>query len=70
MCGDAHPRRTDSLTGALGEGCWNRRGRHRMVTDLFVTAKPCRAGTVTIIDLDNFKHYNDPHGHREGDARL
>ncbi|MDZ7915195.1 MAG: GGDEF domain-containing protein [Rhodococcus sp. (in: high G+C Gram-positive bacteria)] len=62
---DARDSLTDALTGLL-----NRRGLHRMVTDLFVTEKPCRAVTVTIIDLDNFKHYNDSHGHREGDARL
>jgi diguanylate cyclase (GGDEF)-like protein len=47
----------------------NRR-RVRMFLDQAL--EPMRAGTVAVVlfDLDNFKHYNDQHGHPAGDDML
>ena len=55
----------DPLTGAL-----NRRGLEERA--LAVRSQSARAGAVTcvaIIDMDEFKEFNDAHGHVAGDAR-
>ncbi len=57
---------TDGLTGVL-----NRRGLRAMGD--FVTADMRRTGvpaTVALVDLDNFKAYNDRRGHLAGDELL
>jgi diguanylate cyclase (GGDEF)-like protein len=57
---------TDQLTGAL-----NRRGLHSM--GAYVHAEALRSGssvTVGLVDIDNFKSYNDQHGHIAGDELL
>ncbi|ABM12924.1 MULTISPECIES: sensor domain-containing diguanylate cyclase [Mycolicibacterium] len=53
---------TDPLTGAL-----NRRGWDARVAALLADGA---AMTVAVLDLDNFKSYNDAHGHTAGDALL
>lgn len=57
---------TDSLTGLL-----NRRGLDLMST--FIAADSARKGTpscVALVDLNDFKAYNDEHGHLAGDRLL
>lgn len=56
---------TDPLTGAL-----NRRGWDTRVAALLTGADDDAAMTVAVLDLDNFKAYNDSHGHTAGDALL
>jgi diguanylate cyclase (GGDEF)-like protein len=58
----------DPLTGAL-----NRRGldsiaRHRATAGVRLMSNA--TATVLVIDLDDFKSYNDVHGHSAGDALL
>lgn len=56
----------DPLTGAL-----NRRGLERFAAGVSSNAQ--RSGaivTVGLIDLDDFKAFNDVHGHAAGDTRL
>lgn len=53
---------TDSLTG-----CGNRRGLERALKQA-CQSEPRFA--VAIFDVDHFKHYNDTHGHLEGDRAL
>ena len=58
---------TDALTGLGNHGAFQR--------DLGVAveegaADPARRPSVLMMDLDNFKAYNDRHGHPEGDALL
>jgi diguanylate cyclase (GGDEF)-like protein len=58
--------RTDDLTGLLNRRAWDEElGRELSRAD--------RGGTalcVAILDLDNFKQYNDTHGHQAGDRFL
>ncbi|MFE9694961.1 diguanylate cyclase domain-containing protein [Micromonospora sp. NPDC005806] len=51
----------DPLTGML-----NRAGLHAALTD----AAPAQPVIVALIDLDDFKHVNDTHGHDLGDQLL
>jgi len=53
---------TDSLTG-----CSNRRGLDR---NLKQACQDESRFAVAIFDVDHFKHYNDAHGHLEGDRAL
>src|SRR3954454_2514421 len=58
--------RTDPLTGAL-----NRRGFEQASTAAL--AATARLGTpiaLVLVDLDEFKHFNDTHGHAAGDELL
>ena len=56
----------DPLTGAL-----NRRGlESEAPVGHSVASRAGRPTTVVAIDLDDFKHYNDTHGHAAGDALL
>lgn len=57
---------TDPLTGLLNRRAWDAQVRS-------VEANPRYAGapmTVAVIDLDNFKSYNDTRGHTAGDNLL
>ncbi len=54
---------TDQLTGLTTRGRWERRAARWLRTQ----AGPLR---VIVADLDWFKHLNDTHGHRTGDAVL
>lgn len=58
--------RTDPLTGLA-----NRRSRdERLEQDWARSARDGRPLTVIAIDVDHFKHFNDTHGHDEGDRCL
>jgi diguanylate cyclase (GGDEF)-like protein len=57
---------TDPLTGAL-----NRKGlKERAPSVRGVPQRSDHATSVAVIDLDDFKGYNDTHGHAAGDALL
>jgi diguanylate cyclase (GGDEF)-like protein/PAS domain S-box-containing protein len=56
----------DPLTGLL-----NRRGFEAALTaHVARTRRYGAAGALLVLDLDNFKHVNDTHGHHAGDALL
>jgi len=56
---------TDPLTGIA-----NRRQLERDIGREFAAARRGRTLVGVMFDLDNFKHYNDTHGHVAGDAAL
>ncbi len=56
---------TDPLTG-LG----NRRRLTRDLAEAIAAARPASPMRLTLLDLDNFKAYNDRFGHLAGDALL
>lgn len=56
---------TDSLTGLP-----NRRHAHVVLENEFAAAVRGRPLAVILFDLDNFKAYNDEHGHQAGDKAL
>jgi diguanylate cyclase (GGDEF)-like protein/PAS domain S-box-containing protein len=60
-----HSASTDPLTGLLNRRAWDAR-----VSMLLGDKASGRSLTVAVIDLDNFKTYNDRHGHPAGDALL
>jgi diguanylate cyclase (GGDEF)-like protein len=53
---------TDALTGLPNRRAWDTRVQRAIVDDERVA--------VAILDLDNFKRFNDTHGHLEGDSLL
>ncbi len=56
----------DPLTGA-----WNRRYFDRFLPEAIETARAGRrALTILYFDIDDFKHFNDEHGHAAGDEIL
>ena len=55
-----HSASTDALTGLL-----NRRGWDKALKTLLD-----QEAIIALVDLDNFKSYNDAHGHNAGDALL
>ncbi len=56
----------DDLTGA-----WNRRFFDRFMEDILQEASAKRhAISLMVFDIDNFKQYNDQHGHAAGDEIL
>ena len=57
---------TDPLTGTLNRRAWHSR-LQTLLEDAGSTGAPL---TIAIVDLDNFKAYNDTHGHVAGDAVL
>ena len=57
---------TDPLTGALNRRAWETRLSELM----HLAARSLTPLTVALIDLDNFKSYNDSHGHAAGDDLL
>ncbi|HEV2150104.1 MAG TPA: GGDEF domain-containing protein, partial [Longimicrobiaceae bacterium] len=56
---------TDDLTGLP-----NRRGGRWFLDKEFAAAERGRPVAVVLFDLDQFKRYNDRHGHPAGDAAL
>ena len=56
---------TDPLTGLP-----NRRHMEMFLEKEFAAAKRGRRLTLMLFDLDNFKEYNDRHGHQAGDEAL
>ncbi len=57
---------TDDLTG-----CYNRRYFRHFLEKIIAKARSERFPvTLLLFDIDDFKHYNDRHGHRIGDAIL
>ncbi len=57
---------TDSKTGLLNAAAWHLEA-DRVVRRI---ARLCGNATVLVLDLDNFKHVNDQHGHLVGDHVL
>ena len=58
--------RTDSLTGALNRRAWDDE-LDRSIARALRLNEPL---TLTLLDLDHFKEYNDTHGHLAGDELL
>ncbi len=57
---------TDSLTGLLNRSAWE-----AQVESLRAATRNCGASmTIAVVDLDNFKLYNDTYGHTAGDTLL
>ena len=56
---------TDALTGLV-----NRRGWRAGLRRLLAAAEPPAPLTLVMLDMDNFKAYNDTHGHHAGDILL
>jgi diguanylate cyclase (GGDEF)-like protein/PAS domain S-box-containing protein len=57
---------TDELTGLANRGAW----RTRLTAAMERSADSFEPLTVVLLDLDNFKPYNDGHGHQAGDRLL
>ncbi|QNI09059.1 GGDEF domain-containing protein [Mycobacterium kubicae] len=62
---DALKSSTDPLTGLR-----NRRGFYRAASKLVASDGPTVCLSVAMVDLDNFKRFNDTHGHATGDRML
>ncbi|PQD98725.1 sensor domain-containing diguanylate cyclase [Mycobacterium sp. EPG1] len=60
-----HSASTDPLTGVLNRSAWD-----AQVTPLLASVSEASPLTVAVIDLDNFKGYNDTRGHTAGDLLL
>jgi diguanylate cyclase (GGDEF)-like protein len=58
--------RTDDLTGLLNRRAWD----EELVRELARAARIKSPLSVAMIDLDNFKAYNDEYGHQAGDRLL
>lgn len=58
--------KTDALTGLLNSRAFLERLEH----DLALVARTSSSLALAYVDLDDFKHVNDTHGHREGDRLL
>jgi diguanylate cyclase (GGDEF)-like protein/PAS domain S-box-containing protein len=56
---------TDELTG-----CLNRSAVEGLLRQLLANPQPHSGLAVAFVDLDDFKHVNDTHGHRSGDQVL
>jgi diguanylate cyclase (GGDEF)-like protein len=57
---------TDALTGAANRRAWN----EALDTALVQAAGEGRSVSIALLDLDDFKGYNDRHGHQAGDILL
>jgi len=57
---------TDALTGAANRRAWD----EALDTALMRAARDGRPVSVALLDLDDFKGYNDRHGHQAGDILL
>jgi diguanylate cyclase (GGDEF)-like protein len=58
--------RTDDLTGLLNRRAWS----EELPRELSLAARAGQPLTMLMLDLDNFKAYNDTHGHLSGDRLL
>lgn len=58
--------RTDDLTGLLNRRAWDEELPRELERAKRTTSPVC----VAVLDLDNFKAYNDQHGHQAGDRLL
>lgn len=58
--------RTDQLTGLPNRRSWDEEGRR----ELSRAERNGHALALVMLDLDNFKRFNDEHGHQAGDALL
>jgi diguanylate cyclase (GGDEF)-like protein len=58
--------RTDDLTGLLNRRAWC----EELPRELSLAARAGQPLTVLMLDLDNFKAFNDAHGHLAGDRLL
>jgi diguanylate cyclase (GGDEF)-like protein len=58
--------RTDALTGLPNRRAW----QELLQRECSITARTGHPLTVALLDLDNFKPYNDRHGHLAGDRLL
>jgi diguanylate cyclase (GGDEF)-like protein len=58
--------RTDDLTGLLNRRAWS----EELPRELSLAARAGLPLTMLMLDLDNFKAYNDSHGHLSGDRLL
>jgi diguanylate cyclase (GGDEF)-like protein len=58
--------RTDDLTGLLNRRAWS----EELPRELSLAARAGLPLTMLMLDLDNFKAYNDAHGHLAGDRLL
>ncbi|MDX1632587.1 MAG: GGDEF domain-containing protein, partial [Thermoanaerobaculia bacterium] len=56
----------DGLTGILNK----RAISHRLSEEIFEAESEGKPLSVFLFDIDNFKHYNDSHGHVAGDELL
>jgi diguanylate cyclase (GGDEF)-like protein len=57
--------KTDGLTGLL-----NKTNVYRRLRELISEDSPAGSLSVFLLDIDNFKHYNDTNGHLPGDDLL
>jgi two-component system, cell cycle response regulator len=57
---------TDTLTGAFTRAKFN----EDIKNHIFLSKQTGRRFSITIFDIDNFKHFNDTYGHIEGDNVL
>ncbi|CAN5863679.1 hypothetical protein BH09ACT7_BH09ACT7_20380 [soil metagenome] len=62
----AHSASTDPLTGTLNRRAWDT----QLPGLLEVTVRSGAPLVIAVVDLDNFKTYNDTHGHNAGDGAL
>lgn len=60
-----HSASTDPLTGVLNRRAWD-----AQITALLARVSDAAPMTIAVIDLDDFKTYNDTRGHTAGDALL
>ena len=58
--------RTDPLTGLANRRGWN----EQLDRELAQAERSGRPVSVSLLDLDNFKRFNDAHGHQAGDRLL
>src|SRR6185436_11043137 len=58
--------RTDALTGLANRRGWD----EQLDRELAQASRSGRPVSVALLDLDDFKRYNDAHGHQAGDRLL
>jgi diguanylate cyclase (GGDEF)-like protein len=61
-----HKANTDALTGLRNRNYFYQMAQHHIEK----AARERKSISIILFDLDNFKHYNDTHGHNKGDDLL